>query len=468
MTVQPQESGQSWWHVPWTVLAVMTVRLDPANTLRTMPTTLSNWAGNQRWLAAERAEPRSTDEVATVVRRAAEAGQRVKAIGAGHSFTAVAVTEGTQLSLDGMQRVLGVDRERTQVTVQAGIRLHRLNDELADVGLALPNLGDIDRQSIAGAIATATHGTGMGLGNLATTVVGMEVVTGTGDVVRLDAITDADMLRVARVGLGALGIVTEVTLRCVPAFDLHASETVEPLDNVLDGLLEHAAAVDHFELYWMPGGGRRCQVKRNVRTDEPRRPQSRFGYVRDKWIGENLAFGLVCRVGRRFPQATPVVAKLIGGSAGERDLVDRSDRIFCSPRRVRFVEMEYGVPVEHLADAVRELRAATTRLATPILFPIEVRVSAADDIPLSTASGRASGWIAVHQYRGAPYEEYFGVVERIMDGYGGRPHWGKLHGQQASTLADRYPQWAEFQAARDKLDPDRTFANPYLERVLGP
>jgi FAD-linked oxidoreductase len=430
--------------------------------------TVANWAGNQRWVVADRVAPRSTDEVAAVVRRAAEDGARVKAIGAGHSFTAAAATDGVQISLDGMQRVLRVDAGAQRVTVEAGIRLHRLNDELAAVGLALPNLGDIDRQSIAGAIGTATHGTGLGLGNLATTVVGMELVTGTGDVVRLDAASDADLLRVARVGVGALGIVTEVTLQCVPAFDLHARETVEPLDDVLDGLLEHAAATDHFELYWMPGGGRRCQVKRNARTDEPRRPQSKLGYARDKWLGENIAFGLVCRVGRRFPRATPTIAKLVTSASTERDVVDRSDRVFCTPRRVHFVEMEYGVPVEHLAAAVRELREATTRMPTPILFPIEVRVSAADDIPLSTGSGRASGWIAVHQYRGAPYEEYFGVVERIMDDFGGRPHWGKLHGQRAATLRGRYPQWVDFQAARDRLDPDRTFANPYLERVLGP
>jgi len=432
-----------------------------------MPTTVANWARNQRWVAAERAVPRSTDEVAAIVRRAAEAGARVKAIGAGHSFTAAAETSGVQLSLDDMDRLLDVDPGTGRVRVEAGIRLHRLNEALAAVGLAMPNLGDIDRQSIAGAVATATHGTGLGLGNLATTVVGMELVTGTGEVVRVDATTDAELLRVARVGVGALGVVTELTLQCVPAFLLHARETIEPLDDILDGLLDHAAASEHFELYWMPGGGTRCQVKRNVRTDERARPQSPVGYVRDKWLGENLGLAAICRIGRRFPRATPTAAKLMMGGARERDVIDRSDKVFCTPRRVHFVEMEYGLPVEHLADAVRQLRSATKRLPTPILFPIEVRVSAADDIPLSTGFGRASGWIAVHQYRGAPYEEYFELVERIMDGYGGRPHWGKLHGQRADTLAPRYPQWADFQAARDKLDPDRTFANPYLERVLG-
>ena len=438
-----------------------------APTIRPVTTTASNWAGNQRWLVAERVTPRSTDEVAAVVRRAAAAGVRVKAIGAGHSFTAAASTDGIQVSLDDMARVLDVEVDGGRVRVQAGIRLRALNDQLAACGLALPNLGDIDRQSIAGAIATATHGTGLGLGNLATTVVGMELVTGRGEVLRLDGQADPDLLRVARVGLGALGIVTEVTLQCVPAFRLHARETIEVLEDVLDGFAEQAAAVDHFELYWMPGGGTRCQVKRNRRTDEPARPQPRLAYARDKWIGENVAFGLVCRVGRRFPTAAPRVAKLVTSAAGERDLVDRSDRVFCSPRRVHFVEMEYGIPIEHLPDAVRRLRDFARRLPTPVLFPVEVRVSAADDIALSTGSGRTSGWVAVHQYRGMPHDEYFAGVERIMDDYDGRPHWGKLHGQRAATLAGRYPQWADFTAARDRLDPDRTFANAYLDRVLG-
>ena len=428
--------------------------------------TTSNWARNQRWVPAERRMPASVHEVAQVVTAAHRAGRRVKVIGAGHSFTAVAATDGVQLSLDRLARVVTVDAETGRVTVEAGIRLHRLNDALAGVGLALPNLGDIDRQSVAGAIATATHGTGLTLGNLATAVVGVQMVTGRGEIVRCSGDLDPDLLRVAPVGLGALGVVTEVTLQCVPAFDLHARETVEVLDDVLDRFAEHAAAVDHFELYWMPGT-RRCQVKRNTRTDERRAPQPWLGYLRDKWIGENLAFGTVCRVGRRFPTLTPRISRLVASAAAERELVDRSDRVFCSPRRVRFVEMEYGIPVEHVPEAVRRVRALTETLPTPVLFPIEVRVSAADDIALSTAFGRTSGWIAVHQYRGAPYEEYFAGVERIMDDYAGRPHWGKLHGQRAATLAPRYPQWDAFAAVRDRLDPDRTFANPYLDRVLG-
>jgi L-gulonolactone oxidase len=363
-----------------------------------------------------------------------------------------------------MNRVLRV--EGNDVTVQAGIRLFELNERLAERGLAMPNLGDIDRQSIAGATATATHGTGAGLGNIATAIVGIELVAGDGTVVRADEQHDPELLRVARVGLGALGIVTEVTLRCVPAFNLHARETIEPLDDLLSEFADTMHSTDHVEFFWMPGA-RRCQVKRNTRTDEQARPQPRLSYIRDKWIAENLAFGAVCRVGRRYPKLAPKIAKAVTSAASERELIDRSDRIFSSVRRVRFVEMEYGVPFDRVPEALERVGRLVSSLPFPPLFPIEVRASAADDIPLSTGNGRASGWIAIHQYIGAPYEAYFQGVEEIMNDYSGRPHWGKLHYQSARTLADRYPEWDAFAAARARLDPQGVFRNPYLDRVLG-
>lgn len=433
---------------------------------RSLTGTVANWGRNERWTPALFAAPASTAQVAELVARAVASGEQVKAIGGGHSFTAAAATSGTQLTLDAMTGVLDIDVAAGRVAVQAGIRLHDLNDRLAGVGLALPNLGDIDRQSIAGAIATATHGTGRRFGNLATNVVGMTLVDGRGRPVRCSADERPDLLAVARVGLGALGVVTEVTLQCVPSFNLHARETIEPLDTVLADFERASGDVDHFELYWMPGS-RRCQVKRNHRTDEPAQPQGRVAYVRDKWLAENLGFGLVCRTGRALPSLAPRIARLVASSATERDVIDRSDRVFCSPRHVRFVEMEYGIPVAAVPEAVERVRRLTQRLSTKPLFPIEVRVSAADDIALSTACERTSGWIAVHQYRGVPYLEYFHGVEAIMDDYEGRPHWGKLHFQRAETLAERYTRWDEFASVRAELDPDGTFRNDYLDRVLG-
>ena len=425
---------------------------------------VSNWARNQRCVPDAVYQPASTDEVARIVRQAHEAAQRVKVIGAGHSFTATAMTDGVMLRLDNMTQILNVDREVGQVHVQAGATLHDFCRELHNHGLALPNLGDIDVQSIAGAISTATHGTGFGLGNLATNVVAMTLVNGKGEIVELN---EGDpRISVAAVGVGALGIVCEVVLQCVTSFRLHAYETIEYLDDLLDDIPSFAESADHAEFFWMPGA-RRCQVKRNQRTTEDIQRPGKVAYFRDKYVAENLAFGTVCRVGRRWPSLAPRIAKLVSSSVSERDLIDESFKVFASPRLVRFVEMEYGIPLEYLPEAVQRVREVTKHLSFPSLFPIEVRVSAADDIALSTGFGRLNGWIAVHQYVGAPYESYFQQVADIMDSYGGRPHWGKMHYLNAAQLCERYPRWGEFQELRAALDPDGTFRNEYLDRVLG-
>lgn len=429
---------------------------------RRVPTT--NWAGNQTCRPTEVHLPRSTAEVAAIVARAHGAGQRVKAIASAHSFTDIAMTDGHLISLDRMRQVVHVDG--FDVTVQAGIRLRDLNVYLAALGLALPNLGDIAEQSIAGATATATHGTGAARGNISTRIVAIELVAGDGTVVRADEHHDRDLLQIARVSLGALGILTEVTLRCVGAFNLHAVETIEVLDDVLADFDAVMTSTDHVEFFLMPGA-RRCQVKRNSVTTAKAAPPSRWANVRDKWIGENLAFGAVCRVGRRMPALAPRVAGLVMSAATERDLIDRSDKVFTSPRHVRFTEMEYGIPFEAVPEALDRVIGLVASLPVKPMFPIEVRCSAADDIALSTGFGRASGWIAVHQYVGVPFDAYFMGVESIMDDYGGRPHWGKLHFQRAATLRDRYPEWDSFQGVRQRLDPDGTFRNAYLDRVLG-
>ncbi len=433
---------------------------------RTSKRVQTNWAGNQRWKPTAVVRPATTPSVAVQVAKATDAGQRVKAIGAGHSFTAAATTTGTLLVLDRMTAVESVDREKYQVTVQAGITLSALNEALAEVGLAMPNLGDIAYQTISGAIATATHGTGLGLGNLATTVIGMELVSSTGEMIWCDTENNPELLRVARVGIGSLGVVTKVKLQCVPAFNLEVAETVEVLDDLLDGFFEHAESNDHFEFFWMPGA-RRAHVKRNNRTELPAQPPSKFEYFRDKYVAENLAFGTVCRVGRRYPAAVPKIAKIITSGVSERALIDRSDRVFASPRLVKFYEMEYGLPYEHLPDAFRAVRDFISTLDIPILFPIECRVSAADDIPLSTAQGRRSAWIAVHMYQGTDYEEYFRGVERTLKPFLARPHWGKLHFQNHHQLEKLYPEWSAFQDVRQKLDPTGTFRNDYTDRVLG-
>ena len=426
-----------------------------------------NWAGNQVCVPHQILKPGSPEEVAAIVRRAADTGLAVKAVGAGHSFTDAACTQGILVSLGRLAAVESVDAARGRVTVQAGIRLGALNRRLDAAGLALPNLGDIDRQSLAGATATATHGTGGGLGNLSTTIVGMDIVDGRGELIHCDEHERPDLLRVARVGVGALGIVTRMTLQCVPAFDLHATETVEPLDELLDGFEHHMAGHDHMEFYWVPRS-RHAHVKRNNRTDEPRRPQHPLAQARDKILYENVLFGLANRTTRRFPSLTPRVAKLTSKAVTQRDFVDASHRVFVSRRLVRFYEMEYAVPRAALPEAVRRVGTLARSLPSPVSFPIEVRVSAADDIALSTAYGRDTGWLACHVYAGTPYLAYFQGVEAIAADCGGRPHWGKLHFHDHRSLAPLYPEWDRFQRVRSELDPAGTFANSYTDRVLGP
>jgi L-gulonolactone oxidase len=425
-----------------------------------------NWGGNQRCRPVAVEEPGSVLEVVEAVGRARAAGQRTRVVGAGHSFTGLACTDGRQMRLDRLDRILAVDREAMTVTVEAGIPLWRLNRALAERGLALANLGDIDRQTVAGALATATHGTGRRFGNLATFVAGFELVTADGEVVRCSADEEADLLHAGRASLGALGVVTAVTLRVVDAFRLDAVERPRRFDDVLADLEESVTANEHYEFYWFPHTDS-CAVKEQNRTDEPVRRKSRYKTWRDEILMSNAVFGAVCAAGRFAPGVVPRLAEYVGASLGRIEVVDESYKVFCSPRLVRFVEMEYAVPWTRVHEAVRGVRAIVDRDHL-VSFPIEVRIVAGDDIPLSPAYGRESAYIAVHMFRGVAFEEYFRAVEDLMTGLDGRPHWGKLHWQSAATLAPRYPEWGRFQALRRRLDPDGWFSNPELDRVLGP
>jgi L-gulono-1,4-lactone dehydrogenase len=426
----------------------------------------ANWAGNQVCAPAAVDHPGSEDELAACVRRAAELDQRVKVVGSGHSFTGAALTDGRQIVLDRYDRLLSADRESGLVTVQAGITLARLNQELARSGLALPNLCDVQYQTISGATSTGTHGTGITLGNLSTQIRSMRLVTGDGSVLECSPEQRPDVFSAARIGIGALGALSTLTLQCVPAFDLHAFEQPERVDGLLDDIDGHVEDNDHFEFYWVPHTGW-ALTKRNNRTDRPRSRRPRWREVYEDVVVANWAFGALCRVGRMRPTAIPRLMRMLP-STGPVDYVDRSDRVFTSPRTVRFYEMEYAVPREAGPEALNRVRDYVARSGLHLSFPVEVRFVAGDDIPLSPAFGRDTCYIAVHVYRGMQFQQYFAAVESIMDDYGGRPHWGKLHFQTADTLAPRYPEWQQFQAVRAELDPDGRFANDYLDRVLGP
>jgi len=427
-----------------------------------------NWAGDQSCRPAEIVRPRSRDELAEAIAGAAAAGRRVSVAGSGHSFTEAAMIDGgTMVRIEALKGVLDADRESGLVKVGGGTVLADLNEELARLGLAMENLGDIDRQTVAGAISTGTHGTGARLRNISAQVEGMELVLADGSVRQLSAANDPGPLRAARVGIGALGAIAAVTLRCVPAFALDRVDRSRPREQVLGSFQEEADAHDHFELFTFPYADNALVLERN-RTEAPVRPRGRVGSYLNDVVLENWALGALASAGRRFPRAIPSLARLAGRLASGGRTVDRSDRVFANERRVRFTEMEYGVPREHGPEAARRVIEWVRSHRYPVFFPIEMRVAAGDDALLSPSHERDTAYIAVHQYRGMEWRPYFEAVEEIMNDYSGRPHWGKRHFQTAATLAPRYPAWEEFQRARDELDPGRVFTNEYAERVLGP
>ena len=426
-----------------------------------------NWAGDQRCRPARIARPGDRAELVEAVAGAAAAGRRVSVAGSGHSFTEAALCEGTMIDVGALSGVEDADPASGLVRVGGGTVLAELNEALAGLGLAMENLGDIDRQTIAGAISTGTHGTGARLRNISAQVEGIELVIADGSLRDLGAAAYPELLRAARVGVGALGAIASVTLRCVPAFTLERVDRPLPREEVLDTFDERAGVHDHFELFTFPYADGALVLERN-RTEGPPRPRGRATAFLNDVVFENWALGALSATGRALPGRIPALSRLADRLASGSRTVDRSDRVFANERRVRFTEMEYGIPREHAAEAARRVIEWVRENRYPVFFPIEMRVAAGDDASLSPSHERDTAYIAVHQYRGMEWRPYFEAVEAIMDSYGGRPHWGKRHFQTAATLAPRYPAWAEFQRARDELDSGRTFTNEYAERVLGP
>jgi FAD-linked oxidoreductase len=346
--------------------------------------------------------------------------------------------------------------------------LHQIPRLLAPFGLAMPNLGDIDRQSISGAISTGTHGTGAGFGGIATQVTAATLVTADGELLIVDEQQNSELLPAVALGLGALGILVEVTLQCVPAFLLHSVERREGLHEVVQSLDSRVAGSDHFEFYWFPHTDKAMTIT-NARLPESavRRPRPR---VR-KWV-DDVALGSVthevaCRAGHMVPALNAPLNKLSVVLWSNREFTDASSEVFATYRPVRFREMEYALPVENVQPAFEAVRALIDDRGWRIGFPIEVRFAAADDLWLSTAHERPTGYIAVHRYWREDPAEYFEAVEQIMLGFGGRPHWGKMHTLDAASLRPRYPRFDDFVALRNRLDPQRMFQNRHLERVLG-
>jgi L-gulono-1,4-lactone dehydrogenase len=426
-----------------------------------------NWTGDQLCNPAAVERPRSREELCEAIHDAALRGQSVRVPGSGHSFNESAMTTAVMVRIEALDRVLEVSPDANLVKVEAGITLAELNERLHELGLAMENLGDIDRQTLAGAVSTATHGTGARLPNISAQVEAMEIVTADGELRALTATGSPDDLLAARVGLGALGAIYSVTLRAVPAFTLHRVDTPRPLGEVLKNFEELAQRNDHFEFFVFPYTETALTIERN-RTDLAERPRGALRAWASDVLVENTVGDLALRLTRRRPSLIPRFAAGAARLMSQGERLDRSYRIFANERRIRFTEMEYAVPRERGPEALRRVLDVIRSRRFEVAMPIECRVVAPDDALLSPAHERPSVHLSVHQYQGMKWRPYFEAVEEIMNEYEGRPHWGKRHFQTHESLAQRYPRWDDFQAARERLDPERVFRNEYTDRVLGP
>ena len=426
----------------------------------------TNWAGDQscRPLAIER--PASLAELRAVVADAGRAGRTVRASGSGHSFTDIATTEGVMVRLDRLTRTVSHDAEAGQFKVEGGLVLGELNRALDRHGVALANLGDIDRQTIAGSVSTGTHGTGAAFPSISAQVAALELINVEGDLVTVDE-SRPDLLKAARIGVGALGVVYSVTLRVIPAFTINRLDRPRPLDGTLERLDELVAEHDHFEFYVFPYTST-ALCRESMRGDEPPSPGNPALVYAQEVVLENWVASAFVGIARRLPSQTERLSKLAAAGVGSTRKVDRSYEVFASERRVRFTEMEYAIPREHAQEAVRRTLAIASKPEHHVAFPIEVRFAPADDAAyLSSSWGRETAYIAVHQDRKLDWRPYFAEVEAVMKEYEGRPHWGKRHTRTSEELAPLYPEWEAFARAREELDPGRTFRNAYTDRVLG-
>lgn len=428
--------------------------------------TWTSWSGLATAHPARVAAPSSPHQVAHLVGEAAARGLRVKMRGSGHSFTDIAVTDGILLDPTALTGIAEVDRVAMTVTALAGTTLRKLNAHLARLGLSLHNMGDVDPQTLAGALATGTHGTGGVTASLSGQVEALTVVTGDGVLRRASRTEDPDLFQAARVGLGALGILTDVTFRVEPAFVLEAEERPMAFDELL---AEHDALVaghHHVDAYWFPHTDR-CLVKTNDRTLDAPRPLHPGRVLLEDELLSNAAFGVVDRITTRWPATIPVVNRVTSRGWGQRSYSDQAHRVFVARRRVVFREMEYSLPREVGMAVLREVRHCLERSGLRVAWPVEIRATPADEAWLSTSHGRESVYLAFHVGKGVDHRPYFQALEPLLRAHDGRPHWGKLHTRTAHDLAPVYRHWDDFARVRDRVDPHRLFTNDYLDRVLG-
>lgn len=447
----------------------------------------TNWSGVQHCQPAWIIQPHSEAELRQALQEARRRDLKVKVVGAGHSWTDAACTDGFLINLDHMKRVLAIDHANAQVRVEAGIRLRALNARLADAGLGMSNLGSISEQSVAGAISTGTHGTGARFGNLSTQVVSLRMMTADGETHTIDA-QRPDLFSAARLSLGALGIITEVTLQCEPAFRLAERATAMPFDVAVERLQDLVDAHEHLKLWWLPHtdkvmaygfdrshaaanvgpgtGGALKRISERALATGRREPVDLTAAVED--LLNKVGFDAVLRLGGRVPSLIPAINRAVSALYfQDRERVGVSHHIFNVPMPPVHREMEYGVPRSKAPELLRGVRALIDREGLRVNFIVELRFVAADDLMLSPAYQRDSCQFGAYMAQAPDLDAYFSHFEAMALALGGRPHWGKEFSAPAHTLRAHLPRLDDFSALRDELDPEGRFDNAFLQRIFG-
>ena len=424
----------------------------------------SNWSGSVKCTPLQVVEPRNIEELARMIGQYGRDGRHVRVVGSGHSFTPLVQTNDVLVSLEQMQGIEAIDTSRGTATVWGGTWLRNLGNALFEHGLAQENLGDIDEQSISGAISTGTHGTGVRFGSLSTQVEGITLVTASGEILECSPESDPDIFKAAQVSLGTLGIIAKLKLRVVPTKRMHFQAHRARLSDCIANLERYKQENSHFELFWFPYT-QWVQAKFINETPAPETTGSLWGNF-NKIVLENGVFWLLSESCRLLPSLSKTVCHISGRSIANVDEINYSHRLFTTPRAVRFQEMEYNIPTEHTSAVITEIQECIEQHQFKVNFPLECRFVHADDIWLSPAYQRDSTYIAVHMYRGMPYKPYFRHIEEIFKRYQGRPHWGKIHTRSAADLAELYPRWHDFRRIRAALDPQGIFLNDYLRELF--
>jgi len=425
---------------------------------------LKNWSKKISWQPRQLLQPSSEEEIQSIIKLALDKKRNVRVVGSAHSFNPLWVTNEIFINLDNYQGLVSVNKTAMQATIKAGTKLYTLGDLLYENGLAMENLGDIDKQSIGGTIGTGTHGTGLNFGTISTQVKAIRFVNGVGEVITCSEIKNTELFKAAQISLGALGIITEITLQCVPTYRLQLVNKKEPLKDVISTFKERITNNRNFEFYYFPKSETAWTKTSNIVEDVPDKVNV-FNYLTE-YVLENYVYKVMCEAARLIPKLSDGISRFSANAVSNVTKTYHSHKVYATARLVRFNEMEYNVPIEHFEAVCEEVQHIINTNKFNVMFPLEHRVVKADDAYLSPAYKRDAVYIACHVYNKKDYVPYFKALEKIFLKYDGRPHWAKIHTLTAKEFQRKYEMFDVFNEHRKEQDPNNLFLNDYLRRIL--